>query len=376
MSNSTTKTRSSAPSRSSSSAPKRTSAPSRSSQASSARRSTQSSPSPSANRPHDAHVTRRTETPDSANKTTPNLTQPTRQDQSGALNRLENGKQKPQETKLQTGQDGMVPFEDKTQGGAAVKDHADRIAGGFADAFGPPQQEAGYAGQQASGGEAGGAEGGGGGGFMDKLLQLAQVGGDIATKCIEAAKGGAQQGAEAAQQGIEAAGQAAGQSIDKAKEVLNQAMTRFDLTDQQKQDVAKAMETLKQLAGEDGRWNQGDYADNLARLKETPFAKINNKMKKGLKDGLEESTGKPVKPPTPEEMAAAQKRWDALTPEQQEKMGLGLGDMIKFQTGMNIIKARAKELGLPESKFENGLSVNFVQSVLNNDPGWRMMLNK
>lgn len=382
MSNSTAKTRSSAPARSSSSssAPKRTSAPTRNTQASSARSRTL----PSGPRPHDAHLrneapVRTTTPPESGTKTTPTTTR----DQSEALNRLEKGKTNTPETKLQTGQDGMVPFEDKTKGGAAVADHADRVASGFADAFGPPQQDAGSGscpdgkcGQQASGGgEAGGAEGGGGGGgFLDKLTQLAQVGGDIAIKAIEAAKSGAQQGAEAAQQGIEAAGEAAGQGIDKAKELLKQATTRFDLNDEQKQLLQDALGTFRNLAGEDGRWNEQDLANNYAQLNAGVFAGPAVRM--GMKKGITEATGKEAKDPTPEEVAAARERFRNLSPEERAKQQIGVGDMKDFRDAMNMVKARAKELGLPENKFPQGMSVDFLQSILNNDPGWRMKLNQ
>jgi len=379
MSNSTSKTRSSAPARSSSSAaPKRTAAPSRSSQASSAR-SSSTSPPPPRNRPHDAHIrneapVRSTTPPESGTKTTPSVTG---RDQ--ALNRVENGKTNTPETKLQTGQDGMVPFEDKTKGGAAVADHADRVASGFADAFGPPQEAGngscpdGKCGQQASGGgEAGGGEGGGG--FWDKLTQLAQVGGDIAIQCIEAAKSGAQQGAEAAQQGVEAAGQAANQGIDKAKELYRQATTRFDLTDEQRAQLEDAMGTFRNLAGEDGRWNEQDLANNYAQLNAGVFAGPAVRM--GMKKGITEATGKEAKDPTPEEVAAARERFRSLSPEERAKQQIGVGDMKDFRDAMNMVKARAKELGLPENKFPEGMSVDFLQSILNNDPGWRMKLNQ
>lgn len=402
-----TKSRSSAPSRSSASS-RSTPAPSRNNQASQARQSTTSRPST-------------TTTPKTTTTQSPSTTRPS--DGPSALNRLQSGKSEAnaKSTNLQTGQDGYAHFEDKTEGGAAVKDHADRVANGFADAFGEPQANQAKSQTQATeaqakqgqetqgnqsqsnqtqanqqktdprqadqaqansggcpngdcsggqqGGEAGGGEGGGGGGggFMDKLLQLAQVGGDIAKTAIEASQGAAQKGAEAAQQGLEAAGQ----GVDQAKDMLKNAQTRFDLNDEQKKQLETTMDIFKKLAGDDGRWNEKDLANNIAQL-----SGLKGPLGERMRKGLEEATGKKIPPPTDEQQAAAQKWWDGLTPEQQQDKQIGMFGLRKFGQGMDMIKDRAQELGLPESKFPNGMSVNFLQSIYNNDPGWRMMLNR
>ena len=391
MSNSTaTKSRSSAPSRSSASSRSSTPAPSRNHQASQARQSTTSRPST-------------TTTPKTTTQS-PSTTRPS--DGPSALNRLQSGKSEAnaRPTNLQTGQDGFAHFEDKTQGGAAVKDHADRVANGFASAFGEPQTNENQAktqgnqaqsnqtqadprqadqsqansggcpngqcggGEQAGGEQAGGGEGGGGGGgFMDKLLQLAQIGGDIAKTAIEASQGAAQQGAEAAQQGLSAAGQ----GVDQAKDMLKNAQTRFDLNDEQKKQLETTMDIFKKLAGDDGRWNEKDLANNIAQL-----SGLKGPLGERMRKGLEEATGKKIPAPNEEQQAAAQKWWDGLSPEQQKDKQIGMFGLRKFGQGMDMIKDRAQELGLPESKFPNGMSVNFLQSIYNNDPGWRMMLNR
>ena len=202
---------------------------------------------------------------------------------------------------------------------------------------------------------------------MDKLLQLAQIGGDIAKTAIEASQGAAQQGAEAAQQGLNAAGQ----GVDQAKDMLKNAQTRFDLNDEQKKQLETTMDIFKKLAGDDGRWNEKDLANNIAQL-----SGLKGPLGERMRKGLEEATGKKIPAPNEEQQAAAQKWWDGLSPEQQKDKQIGMFGLRKFGQGMDMIKDRAQELGLPESKFPNGMSVNFLQSIYNNDPGWRMMLNR
>lgn len=162
-----------------------------------------------------------------------------------------------------------------------------------------------------------------------------------------------------------------GNVAQQAGTTYKQATTRFNLTDDEKKQLKHGISTLEKLAGEDRRWNSNDLADNMQQLQVRPILKpiAESQMRKGM----EEMTGQPVPKLTTEQKSQAGERWSQLGEEQRDARKVDRGEMDRFRDTMDMIRNRGAELGFPDGKFPNGLSVDFLQAVMENQPG--IMLN-
>lgn len=162
-----------------------------------------------------------------------------------------------------------------------------------------------------------------------------------------------------------------GNAAQQAGTTYQQATTRFNLTDEEKKQLKHGISTLEKLAGEDRRWNSNDLADNMQQLQVRPILKPIAEAQ--MRKGMEEMTGQPVPKLTPEQKSEAGERWSGLSDEQREGRKVDRSEMDRFRDTMDMIRNRGAELGFPDGKFPNGLSVDFLQAVMENQPG--IMLN-
>lgn len=165
---------------------------------------------------------------------------------------------------------------------------------------------------------------------------------------------------------VESAQETVSQGVDRAGELYRQATTRFNLTDDEKKQLKHGLSTLEKLAGDDRRWNSNDLADNMQQLQMRSFLKPVAESQ--LRKGIEEMTGRPVEKLTPQQREEAARRWEALTSEQRETRSFDRQDLNQFSESMDMIKSKAQELGLPEEKFRDGMSVDFLQGIMENQP--------
>ncbi|MCC6582054.1 MAG: hypothetical protein IT440_16605, partial [Phycisphaeraceae bacterium] len=121
-------------------------------------------------------------------------------------------------------------------------------------------------------------------------------------------------------------------------------------------------------------WNSNDLADNMQQLQMRSFLKPVAESQ--LRKGIEEMTGQPVEKLTPQQREEAARRWEALTPEQRQARSFDRQDLNQFSESMDVIKSKAQELGLPEEKFRDGMSVDFLQGILENQPAIFLRLRR
>ncbi|GMU58134.1 MAG: hypothetical protein AMXMBFR33_72800 [Candidatus Xenobia bacterium] len=173
---------------------------------------------------------------------------------------------------------------------------------------------------------------------------------------------------------VESAQESVSQGVDRASELYRQATSRFNLTDDEKKQLKHGLSTLEKLAGDDRRWNSNDLADNMQQLQMRSFLKPVAESQ--LRKGIEEMTGQPVEKLTPQQREEAARRWQALTPEQRQARSFDRQDLNQFSESMDMVKSKARELGLPEEKFRDGMSVDFLQGIIENQPAIFLRLRR
>jgi hypothetical protein len=172
--------------------------------------------------------------------------------------------------------------------------------------------------------------------------------------------------------------------LGKLGETWKTANTTFDLNDKERAQVAKSSGTLQKLAGDDGKWNSDDLADNVQSIKGSfkgGLAGVAERAagpgiaERGLREGFKEMSGNEVPPLTDAQKSGAEGRWNSKSPEEKKSSTISRKEMEYFQSTMDMIKAKSKEKGLPESKFENGMPANFLSQIAENQPAWMLKLN-
>jgi len=194
-------------------------------------------------------------------------------------------------------------------------------------------------------------------------------------------------------QGDEKKAQEGGGVSDMVSGFLQKMLPPLQFDDDEKKQVAEAAETLKKMAGEDGRWNGQDLRNNLAQMRDS----LTEKVHEGIDQEFDRQTaGRPVKrflgrikvnrnygDYFSQGMGIArQTAMDGMV-QGQDAMGVQrpadynreanksyntmksftAEELQRFGDTMKLIEKKAKAAGYPTQKYKDGLPVQFLEMI-------------